>query len=113
MQELAKHEANDNANELQDLAADADVPLEVLLARYGHLGGGGSDSDSDMPEASAEPEGQPAGPTAGPPAGPSTATTSGEPAQTAAETAAVEEETNVDALELPEEALEAGGEPSC
>ena len=41
-QEMAKDEENDTANEIQDLADEADLPLEELMARYGYTANAGS-----------------------------------------------------------------------
>lgn len=39
MQELARDEIDDTANEIQDLADEADLPIEALMARYGYTAG--------------------------------------------------------------------------
>lgn len=70
-QRLARDEEEDDdgneetGNEIQDLADDADIPIEQLLARYGYLQSDTKDADEGMgasegssaEEADAEPSG--------------------------------------------------------
>ena len=44
LQDLARDEVSDTANEIQDLADEADLPIEELLMRYGYMGGANSGS---------------------------------------------------------------------
>ena len=54
MQELAKEEVDDTANEIQDLADEADLPLEQLMARYGYSSGATAKSEPPDSQADAE-----------------------------------------------------------
>jgi len=49
IQEAAREEGEENVTETQDLEAEAELPLEVLMARYGYVAGGGNDAAPDSP----------------------------------------------------------------
>lgn len=53
MQELAREEIDNTANEIQDLADEADLPLEELMARYGYTASADTVTKAD-PEIKAE-----------------------------------------------------------
>ena len=54
-QELAREEDDDTANEIQDLADEADLPIEQLMARYGYVANDGADTADDGKEGQEEP----------------------------------------------------------
>lgn len=54
---MARDEEDDTANEIQDLADEADLPLEELMARYGYTRQNGADQDvPDQEVASKQPQ---------------------------------------------------------